>query len=95
MQEKVFITRDELDNWVWIWRKPLKGNWSPQKMPDCDVVCWQREDIENTDAYTIKDFKKKFGITINKKTKKCVHLDKSLLNNEDYKLFSNDKNRKK
>ena len=95
-KEKVYLTRDEGSNRIWIWRKPTKGNWSPSKKKDCEIVLWQREDrsLENTDPYLAKDFRKKFGININSKTKKCVHLPIKLLNNEDYKLFSNNPKRK-
>jgi len=94
-KEKVYISRDEGDDFIWIWRKPSRGNWSPHKMKDCDVVVYQREDIDNADHYLVKDFKKKFGITIRAKTKKCCHFPSKLLNNEDYKLISNDGDRKK
>ena len=92
--EKVYITRDELSNNIFVWLKPTKGNWSPAKMKNCQVVNWQREDIDHMDIYTKSDFKKKFGIMINKKQRKCVHLPYDLLHNEDYKLISNDPKRK-
>ena len=92
--EKVYISRDEGSNQICVWRKPAKGNWSPAKMPDCGVIVWMREDIDNMDMYLAKDFKKKFGTAIPQKTKKCCHLPKKLLNNEHYKLFSPDPNRK-
>ena len=94
---KVYITRDEGDDWIWLWKKPSKGNWAPQKMTDSGMVVWQREDrnLEGTDAYLAKNFKKKFGKTIRMKTRKCVHLPDKLINNEDYKLFSPDSKRKK
>ncbi len=94
-KEKVYISRDEGDNIIYIWRKPSKGNWSPTKLADCEIVNWQRDDMEHVDIYTASDFKKKFSITIRQKTKKCVHLPSKLLNNEDYKLISPDSNRKK
>ena len=97
-KEKVYISRDEgedFDHYIYVWRKPLKGNWSPIKKPNCEIVLWEREDIDNLDIYLISDFKKKFGITIRSKNKKCIHLPIKLLNNEDYKLFSNDPKRKK
>jgi len=94
-KEKVYITRDEDSDIVWIWKKPTKGNWSPQKFPNCDIINWQRENTDNADCYVFSDFKKKFGITIRTKTKKCVHISTKLLNNEDYKLFSNNPDRKK
>jgi len=97
--EKVYITRDEkLDKdspeHIWVWFKPTHGNWSPHKMKDCDMVIYQREDIDHADHYLLSDFKKKFGRIINAKTKKCVHLPYDLLHNEDYKLISNDPDRK-
>ena len=92
--EKVYITRDEDDNHIYVWRRPTKGNWSPQKLKNCDLVNWQREDISNMDIYLVSDFKKKFGMTIRARTKRCVRLPYSLLYNEDYKLISNDPNRK-
>jgi len=92
--EKVYITRDEDDDFIWVWRKPVKGNWNPEKMKDCEMINYQREDIDNADQYLASDFKKKFGITINKKTKKCCHIPVDKLNNEDYKLISNDDKRK-
>lgn len=96
--EKVYITRDEDSSWIWVWRKPSKGNWSPDNMgKKGGFVNWQRPDhnLEGTQAYLFSDFKTKFGITIHEKTKKCVHLPISLLENEDYKIFSNDSKRKK
>ena len=94
---KVYITRDEGDDWIWLWKKPTKGIWAPQKMPDIGMVTYQRPDrsLEGADAYLATDFKKKFGITIRMKTKKCVHLPDNLVESEDYKLFSLDPNRKR
>ena len=94
-KEKVYITRDDEDDWVYVWRKPSKGNWSPTQLKGCESINWQREDIDEMDIYLISDFKKKFGITIKQKTKKCVHLSSKLLHNEDYKLISNNPDRKK
>jgi len=94
-EEKVYITRDEGDDYIYIWRKPNRGNWSPSKLKDCDVVNWQREDIDNMDVYTLSDFKKKFNITIKSKQKQCCHIPYKLIHNEDYKLFSDNPNRKK
>ena len=94
---KVYITRDEGCDWIWLWKKPSKGNWAPYKKPNCSMVVWERggSDLEETDAYTDTGFKKKFGITIMEKTKKCVHLPDKLVNSEDYKLFSDDPKRKR
>ena len=94
-KEKVYLTRDEDSDNIWIWRKPLKGNWGPSKLKDCDVVNFQRENTDNADCYLNTDFKKKFGITIRQKTKKCCRLLKELLDNEDYKLYSSNPDRKK
>jgi Zn-finger domain-containing protein len=56
---------------------------------------WERDDLDNADCYVVSDFKKKFGMIIRAKVKKCIHLSKKIINNEDYKLFSNDPDRKK
>ena len=95
-KEKVYITKDEGSNTIWVWRKPTRGVWPPKKLKDCETVNWQREDnsLENADSYIASDFKKKFGTVIKCKTKKCIHLSVDLLNNEDYKLISNDADRK-
>ena len=94
-KEKVYITRNEDSDKIWVWFKPLRGNWSPSQLKDCDVVNYQREDIDAADCYSVDDFKKKFGVTIREKSKKCIHLSSKLLRNEDYKLFSNDPKRKR
>lgn len=96
-KEKCYITRDEDDSWVWVWRKPTTGNWSPNNVGGKDFVNYQRQDhsLENVDAYLIGEFKKKFGVGVNKKEKRCVHLLIKLLDNEDYKLFSNNPKRKR
>ena len=93
-KEKVYISRDEDDYFIYLWRKPLKGNWSPSQLVGCETVNWQREDIETMDIYTVTDFKKKFGITIAQKVKKCINLSSKLVNNEDYKIISDDPKRK-
>jgi len=95
-EEKAYITRDEDDDTIWIWRKPSKGVWSPVNMCGKEFVNYQRENrsLDNTSFYLATDFKKKFGITIRQKTKKCVHILKTLLDSEDYKLISDDPNRK-
>ena len=94
-EEKVYLTRDEGSDKIWIWRKQKKGSFSPQKLKDCSIVSYHRGDTDSADCYLVKDFKKKFNITVRSKTKKSVTLSKELLNNEDYKLFSNDPDRKK
>jgi len=92
---KVFVTRDEDDDWVWVWKYPTRGNWEPKKKKNCGMVVWEREDLEHADAYHVTNFKKKFGFTPTKKSKRNVKLADKLLNNEDYKLFSDDPERKK
>lgn len=88
-KEKVYITRDENDNSIWLWRKPSKGNWAPSNIGGKGLVNWQRPDrsLEGTSCYTVDDFKNKFGITIREKTKKCVHLPVNLINSEKYQLY--------
>ena len=94
--EKVYISRDESSpGWIYVWRQPLKGNWAPKQLEGCDIVNYQRDDIDNVDMYLRADFKKKFKMSVLKNTKKCVHLSSRLLNNEDYKLFSKDPKRKR
>jgi len=94
-KEKVYITRDEDDDYIWVWRKPSKGIWSPTNVCGKEFVNYQRADksLDKTSFYLATDFKKKFGTTIRPKTKRCVHLSVELLNNEDFKLISNDPNR--
>ena len=97
MNEKCYISRDEDDDKVWVWRKPSRGLWSPVDIGGKESVNFQRHDrsLENADCYNAADFKNKFGTNISQKTKKCVYLSVKALNSEDYKLFSNNKNRKK
>ncbi len=97
---KVYITRDEGDGdrFICLWLKPEKGNLIPSRMEDCDWVIWDRPGSVNLDRchiYNTVDFKKKFGITIRPKTRKLLDLPEELINNEDYKLFSMDPDRKK
>jgi hypothetical protein len=93
-KEKVYLTRDEGSDFIWVWMKPKKGPLSPNKIKDCNMVVYEREDIDNADYYLITDFKKKFGMIINKKAKKSISLNKKILHSEDYKLMSNDPKRK-
>jgi AraC-like DNA-binding protein len=83
-KEKVYISRDEDSDFIFVWRKPTKGNWSPSPMKDSDIVNYNREDINNVEYYLHTEFKKKFGMTIRQKTKKCVHLPLNLLNKQDF-----------
>ena len=95
---KVYITRDEGDCKIWLWLKSKRGNWKPEKLKDCPMVVWQRGDMDDLDSYQCylaTDFKKKFGTTINAKTRKLVDLEKQLIKSSDYRLFSDDPDRKK
>jgi len=96
-KEKCYLTRDEDDDKVWVWRRPHTGIWSPENIGGKEFVNYQRTDhsLKNTEAYIIDDFKNKFKISVNKKEKRKVSLPTKLLNNEDYKLISNDPKRKK
>lgn len=95
--EKVYLSRDEDDKFIWIWGKPKNGPWAPIQLKDCETVNWQRENrsLENTSHYLVKNFKRKYGFLIRSKTKVCKHLDRKLLNNQDYKEVSDDPDRKK
>lgn len=83
MKEKVYITRDEDSQEIWIWRSPQKGNWRPCKLKESDKVVWVR--LENMDelyrhmAYSVKEFKNQFGFSIPPKARRCVQLDKKKL----------------
>lgn len=88
---KLYISRDEDSNDIWLWLKPRKGNWRPEQLKDSEIVNWQRREsmheIDRYCCYDAKDFRKKFGININKKTCKCVHLpDKLVSDNENAKM---------
>jgi hypothetical protein len=90
---KLYISRDEDSDDIWLWLQPKKGNWKPSNVCGKEFVNYQREAMNEIDKYCCydkKDFKKKFGQLINKKTCKCVHLpDKLVLDNVDakYGLF--------
>jgi len=97
---KVYITRDEGngDRFIYLWLKPDKGNSIPSKIKDCDWVIWHRPGSSGSDLchiYTAEDFKKKFEITIKPKTRKLIDIPEELINNEDYKMFSKDPDRKR
>ena len=94
-KEKIYITRDEDSDKIFVWRKPTKGTWVPTPMKDCEIVNYNREDINNVEYYLHTDFKKKFGMSIRQKTRKCVHLDVKKLDNDDYKFPSKNPDRKK
>ncbi len=78
---KLYISRDEDSDEIWLWLKPKKGSWKPESIYP-DFVNYQRQamdEIETYCAYYKKDFKKKFGTLINKKTCKCIHLPDDLV----------------
>lgn len=90
---KVYISRDEDSDTIWIWLKPKKGNWKPESISK-EYVNYQREAMDEIHTYCSYNktvFKNKFGIgLINKKTCKCVHLpDKLVTDNVDaeYPLY--------
>ena len=95
MKEKVYITRDQLSDNVWVWRRPDKGEFIPTKLENCDVVCWMRDNLDNCSCYLDKDFKKKFNFSLKKKEKLCIHIDEKLLDSPDYQMFSMDSKRKR
>ncbi len=94
-KEKVYLSRDEDSDMIWVWRKTKQVPWKPVKLKDCDMVSYQRANrsLDNTSHYLVTDFKKKFGTIINKKTRKSIKIDVALLDNEDYKLISDDPDR--
>ena len=95
---KVYVTRDEKSEWVWLWLKPAKGPVAPTRIPDCDMVFWQRpgtDILKETHSYVTSDFEKKFGIKIEEKTMKLIDLPEKKIISEDYKIFSSKGNRKK
>ena len=95
--EKVYITRDEFSDTVIIWRKPKKGIWKPESPKKSECINYQRSDrnLDNVDFYTENDFINKFGTKIKQKKIININIKKSLLDNDDYKMFSKNPNRKK
>ncbi len=79
---KVYISRDEDSDDIYIWLKPKKGNWKPENVCGKEFVNFQREAMDEINTYCSyhkTDFKKKFGSLINKKTCKCIHLPDALV----------------
>lgn len=95
--EKVYVTRDEDSDIIFIWRKPDKGLWQPEQLKGCEVVNFQRKDgnLDNVSCYRVEDFKKKFNFIINEKTIRNKKISTKLLNNDDYQLFSDNPKRKR
>ena len=81
---EAYISRDEDSDNIWIWLKPRKGNWKPKSISS-EYVNYQRQAMNEIDkycCYDAKDFRKKFGVNINKKTCRHIHLpDKLVLDN--------------
>jgi hypothetical protein len=79
---KVYISRDEDSDNIWIWLQPRKGSWKPEPISP-DSVNFQRESMNEIDRYCCYDkdvFKEKFKIpVIREKTCKCVHLPDNLV----------------
>ena len=97
-KEKVFVTRNTKDHFVFLWRKPIKGLWEPINISEKENwINWQRSDrsLESIDFYDFLDFQKKYGILIKEGEKRNISLSIRLLNCQDYKIISNDPNRKK
>lgn len=97
-EEKVFLTRDSGQNFVFVWRKPEKGLFEPiniSKNPE--KFYWQRADrsLDNIYFYNFIDFQKKYGILVNEGEKISLSILEELLDNQDYKVISDDINRKK
>ena len=90
---KVYVSRDQGDNWIWVWLGPEK----PKLMSNVDrMKIFTRSTLDETcHAYTVDDFKTKFNKTVKRST--CVKMDlpDKLVLNEDYKLFSKDIKRKR
>ena len=90
-EEKVYITRDEGSDEIWIWRRPNKGNWSPRKLENSDLLIWVRlesmDELDKYSAYSVKEFKKQFNFIIRQKKKKCVYLNKEKLDNRENSLY--------
>jgi len=95
-KEKVFITRDSNDHFVWVWRKPTKGSWEPINILNNGKFNWQRPErnLEKSDLYNIDGFKMKFGFSIKEGEKICKKILINILNSEDFKIISNDPKRK-
>lgn len=65
-KETVYVSRDESDmDRVWVWRKPIRGNFKPQNVGEFACNYQRPESIDEWDswnAYEKEDFKKIFGI---------------------------------
>jgi hypothetical protein len=89
---KVYISRDEDCDLVWVWKKPNKGSFKPLQLRGCELINYQRidnmDEWESNNCYHVDDFKKKFGISIRQKTLKCVHLPDNLVNSDEGKMFT-------
>ena len=87
---KVYITRDGNSDDVWIWLKPVKGNWKPEPIKSFETINYQRTAMDEIDTYCSyyhTDFKKKFDINLKKGEIRSVYLpDKTVLDNKLAKL---------
>jgi hypothetical protein len=78
---KLYISRDEDSDNVFLWLKPRKGNWKPETT-DKNFINFQRQamdEIDNYGCYDITDFKTKFGMSINQKKIRFVTLPDALV----------------
>jgi len=79
---KLYISRDEDSDEIWLWLKPRKGNWKPENISGKEFVNFQRQAMNEVNTYCCYDavdFKKKFGTTIRQKICKCIHLPDALV----------------
>jgi len=96
--EKVFATRNTREEFVFLWRHPDKGLFEPVNVSTHEkLINWQRSDrnIDNIDFYHFSDFEKKYGTLVEEGQKLILHIKTSLLDNQDYKIISDNPNRKK
>jgi len=92
---KVYVSRDENDNFVYVWKDPQKGNFKPEQYKESTKVNYQRiesmDELDSYDMYNVDDFEMKFGLKIKEKELSVKHLPDILVNDEKYKLFSYNK----
>ncbi|MFA5758774.1 MAG: hypothetical protein WC942_05365 [Clostridia bacterium] len=92
---KVYVSRDEDDDFVYVWKTPQKGNFKPEQYKESTKVNYQRtesmDELDSYDIYNVDDFKIKFGLTIKEKELSVKHLPDLLVDDEKFKLFSYNK----
>jgi hypothetical protein len=90
---KVYISRDVTDGWVWVWIGPEKPHLLPNK-DNIPVFTRKELNIDTCVPYPPESFKKKFNKEIEVGKMRRIELSDELVMNHDYRIFSNDKNRK-